>query len=185
MGKPLCASGALLRVEGAQVRHGKFAIEREQFRAVQLRKLFEALFTRPGQPDFHPAPVKPQVAVESEAQKLDRIIKTLAASSVYFDYDNFSIKPQYQDTLQQDADLLRSAPPLSIRVVGNADERGSSEYNLALGQKRAEAVRRALAAFGIADIRMETISYGKEKPRATCHEESCWAQNRRVDFANK
>lgn len=132
-----------------------------------------------------PAVSAPVAAVETEAQKLDRIVKTLASKSIYFDYDNYSIKPEYQDALKQDFELLKSAPNLSVRLEGNADERGSSEYNLALGQKRAEAVRRALVLLGVSDSKLEAISYGKERPRAECHEERCWAQNRRVDLAAK
>lgn len=116
---------------------------------------------------------------------MERVIKTLANKSVYFDYDDYSIKPQYQDLIKQNSDLLMSVPTLSITLVGNADERGSSEYNLALGQKRAESVKRILKMLGVPESRLEAISYGKEKPRATCHEEKCWAENRRVDFASE
>jgi peptidoglycan-associated lipoprotein len=125
------------------------------------------------------------VVGETDAQKMDRILKTLASKSVYFDYDNYAVKPQYTDALKQDFDLLNSAPRLSLRLEGNADERGSTEYNLALGQKRAEAVRKALVMLGVPEARLEAISYGKERLRATCHEEKCWAEDRRVDFAEK
>jgi peptidoglycan-associated lipoprotein len=74
---------------------------------------------------------------------------------------------------------------MSVRLEGNADERGSTEYNLALGQKRAEAVRHAMALLGVPEGSMEAVSYGKEKLRAKCHEEKCWAEDRRVDFAAK
>lgn len=132
-----------------------------------------------------PATSAPVAAVETEAQRLDRIVKMLASKSIYFGYDDYSIKPEYQDALKNDFELLKSMPSLSVRLEGNADERGSTEYNLALGQKRAEAVRRALILLGVADSKLEAVSYGKEKPRAECHEERCWAQNRRVDFAAK
>ena len=135
-----------------------------------------------------PAPkavASPVASAESEAQKIDRIVKALAGKSIYFDYDNYAVKPEYQDALKQDFALLKSAPALSIRLEGNADERGSTEYNLALGQKRAEAVRRALTLLGVPEARLEAISYGKEKLRATCHEEKCWAEDRRVDLAAK
>ena len=132
-----------------------------------------------------PVAAQPKVTVETDAQKRDRIAKALAAHSIFFDYDDFSINAKYQDVLKQDVDLLRSAPQMSLRLVGSADERGSSEYNLALGQKRAEAVRRALTLHGIAESRLEAVSYGKEKPRGLCHEEKCWAENRRVDMSGK
>jgi peptidoglycan-associated lipoprotein len=118
---------------------------------------------------------------ETETQRLERIIKVLGSTSIYFDYDNDAVKPDYQGLLTQDYEALRSAPKLSIRLEGNADECGSREYNLALGQKRAEDVRRALGILGLPEARVEAVSYGKEKPRAACHEETCWAENRRVD----
>ncbi len=128
---------------------------------------------------------KQTAAAETEAERLDRIAKTLAGQSLYFDYDNYAIKSEGQQTLKQDFDLLKSAPQVSLRIEGNADERGSSEYNLALGQKRAEATRRALVLLGVPEAQLEATSYGKERPRANCHEEKCWAENRRVDFATK
>ena len=131
------------------------------------------------------AAAAPAAAIETNEQKMARVIKALANKSVYFDYDDYSIKPQYQDLIKQNYELLMSAPNLPITLVGNADERGSSEYNLALGQKRAESVKRVLKMLGVAESRMEAISYGKEKPRATCHEEKCWAENRRVDFSSE
>lgn len=121
----------------------------------------------------------------SAAQSVERIVKALADKSIYFDYDDYILKPEYQLLLKEDSALLQSAPALSITVEGNADERGSHEYNLALGQKRAEAVRRALLLLGVPDARMEAISYGEERPRAACSEEKCWAENRRADIAAK
>ncbi|HEX8987216.1 MAG TPA: peptidoglycan-associated lipoprotein Pal [Rhodocyclaceae bacterium] len=122
---------------------------------------------------------------ETDAQRIDRIMKMLATNSIYFDYDNYTVKPQYAAQLKSDFEALNSMPSLALRLEGNADERGSTEYNLALGQKRAEAVRRALVMMGVPEARLEAVSYGKEKPRATCHEEKCWAEDRRVDFAQK
>jgi peptidoglycan-associated lipoprotein len=103
--------------------------------------------------------------------------------SVWFDYDVFSVKPEFDQMLQLHGKYLASNPKLTIRVEGNADERGSSEYNLALGQKRAEAVVRALKVFGVASSQVEAVSWGREKPKATGHDEAAWAQNRRVDLA--
>ena len=121
-------------------------------------------------------------ANESNEQRQQRIAKVLASKSIFFDYDDYSIKTEYQSVIEQDAHFISSTPNLMVRIEGNADERGSTEYNLALGQKRAEAVRQALQLYGVPDASVEAISYGKEKPRAECHEESCWAENRRVDF---
>ncbi len=128
---------------------------------------------------------RPMAVTESDAQRIERIVRQLAANSIYFDYNTYTIKPEYQRMLEQDFAALKTMPQVNLRLEGNADERGSREYNLALGQKRAEAVRHALALLGVPDSRMEAVSYGKEKPRATCHEEKCWAEDRRADVAVK
>jgi peptidoglycan-associated lipoprotein len=138
----------------------------------------------------NPAPAaavaaKSATTLENESAQRERILKNLAGKSIYFDYDNFSIKPEYLALLKQDYELLKAMPKLAIRLEGNADERGSTEYNLALGQKRAEAVQRALTLLGLPGAQVEAISYGKEKPRATCRDDKCFAENRRVDFADR
>lgn len=102
--------------------------------------------------------------------------------SVYFDYDLFAVKPEYTPMLELHGRYLAANSKLSIRVEGNADERGSAEYNLALGQKRAETIVRALKVFGVKEAQMEAISWGKEKPRAVGHTEAAFSQNRRVDL---
>lgn len=108
----------------------------------------------------------------------------LRQAEVLFDFDDFSVKSTYSDMLMKQAQLMKTFGADHLTLQGNGDERGSAEYNLALGQKRADAVRKALTLLGVPDSRIETISFGKEKPRAQCHEESCWAQNRRVDFVH-
>jgi len=102
--------------------------------------------------------------------------------SVYFDYDDFSVKREYAGLIERQGKYMASTPSLSARIEGNADERGSAEYNLALGQKRAEAVLKALKIYGVKDTQMEAISWGRERPMATGHDEASWAQNRRVDL---
>jgi len=124
-------------------------------------------------------------AAELEARQLKEAAEKLAVKSVYFDYDNFTIKTEYNTLLQQQADLLKRYPKLWVSLEGNTDERGNSEYNLSLGQKRAEAVRKALTLLGVPEAKIEAVSFGKEKPKADCHEEKCWSQNRRVDFSGK
>jgi peptidoglycan-associated lipoprotein len=103
--------------------------------------------------------------------------------SVFFDYDQFVVKGQYQTLIERQAKYLAANPTLTVRLEGNADERGGREYNLALGQKRAEAVARALKVYGVSDKQAEPVSFGSEKPFAQGHDEQAWAQNRRVDFA--
>lgn len=102
--------------------------------------------------------------------------------SVYFDFDNYSIKNEFNALIERQGKYLVSHPNLSIKVEGNADERGGAEYNLALGQKRADAVLRALKVYGVKESQMEAVSWGKEKPKATGHDEASWAENRRVDL---
>jgi peptidoglycan-associated lipoprotein len=106
----------------------------------------------------------------------------LAKRSIYFDFDSYAVKSDYQSLLAAHANYLKSHPQRHILIQGNTDERGTAEYNLALGQKRAEAVRRALSLLGVPDSQMEAVSLGKEKPQATGHDEDSWAQNRRADF---
>jgi peptidoglycan-associated lipoprotein len=102
--------------------------------------------------------------------------------SVYFDFDEFAIKNEYTSLIERHGKYLTSSPALAIRVEGHADERGGSEYNLALGQRRAEAVTRAMRIHGVKASQMEAISFGKERPKALGHDEAAWAQNRRVDL---
>lgn len=106
----------------------------------------------------------------------------LAKRSVYFDYDAYIVKDEYKPVVTNHADYLSNHKDHKIVIQGNTDERGSSEYNLALGQKRAEAVRKSLMAMGVASGQMEAISFGKEKPKATGSNETAWAENRRADI---
>jgi len=105
-----------------------------------------------------------------------------SARQVFFDLDQYTVKPEYQGVVQATADFLKSKPKVRIIIQGNTDERGSREYNLSLGQKRSEAVRKALGVLGIGEDRIETVSFGEEKPMAECQNESCWAKNRRADI---
>jgi len=102
--------------------------------------------------------------------------------SVFFDYDDSSIKDSDRPLLEAHASYLQRHPAAKVTVQGNADERGSREYNIALGQRRADAVKRVLTVLGAADRQIETVSFGKEKPRCVLSEESCWSENRRADL---
>lgn len=101
---------------------------------------------------------------------------------VFFDYDSADIRGDAQSTLSKDAAYLNSHPNIKVVIGGYCDERGSNEYNLALGQNRAEAAKNALVNAGVASSRIRVISYGKEKPFCTESNESCWQQNRRAGF---
>lgn len=105
-----------------------------------------------------------------------------SARQIFFDLDQYTIKPEYQDVVQAAADFLKNRSKVRVIIQGHTDERGSREYNLSLGQKRAESVRRALGVLGVGEDRIESVSFGEEKPLSECHEESCWAKNRRADI---
>jgi peptidoglycan-associated lipoprotein len=104
------------------------------------------------------------------------------ARIIYFDYDSYVIKPQFQSLLESHARFLKSNTRRKVSVEGHTDERGGREYNLALGQRRSEAVRRALGLLGVPDSQVEAVSFGKEKPVALGSDEAAWAQNRRAEI---
>lgn len=106
----------------------------------------------------------------------------LARRSVYFDFDSYVVKSEYQPVVEAHSRYLNARTNRKVIIQGNTDDRGGSEYNLALGQKRAEAVRKAMALMGVSDDQMEAVSFGKEKPRATGNNEDAWAENRRADI---
>ena len=133
------------------------------------------------QPAPQPPVAKP-VAPTPIPAHLDPKSALYTNRSIYFDYDNYAIKSEFSSVIERHGKYLASNPSLAIKVEGNADERGSAEYNLALGQKRAEAVKRALKVYGAKDSQMEAISFGKEKPKSLGHDEAAWTQNRRVDL---
>ncbi len=114
---------------------------------------------------------------------LDDPASVLAKRSVYFDLDSYIVKDEFKPVIEAHGKYLASHPNRKVIIQANTDERGGSEYNLALGQKRAEAVRRALAAAGAKDTQLEAVSFGKEKPKATGSTEAAWAENRRADLA--
>lgn len=106
----------------------------------------------------------------------------LSQRSVYFDLDRYDVKEEYRDLLMAHSQFLKQNPNFKMLIQGNTDERGSSEYNLSLGQKRSEAVRRSLSLMGVSDDQLEAVSLGKEKPRNPGHNEEAWAENRRSDM---
>jgi len=107
----------------------------------------------------------------------------LAKRSVYFDFDSYIVKDEFKPVVEAHAKYLGANKGRKIVIQGNTDERGGREYNLALGQKRAEAVRKSLSVLGVADTQMEAVSFGKEKPKAQGSDEAAWAENRRADIA--
>ena len=106
----------------------------------------------------------------------------LSKRSVYFEFDEYVVSDKYKSMVLSHARYLRENSNLNIRVQGNADERGSREYNLALGKRRADNVKRVMTLAGTPDSQIESVSYGEEKPRAVGHNEASWTENRRVDI---
>ena len=102
--------------------------------------------------------------------------------SVYFDFNEYTVQTKYQKTLSAHASYLKANPKQKIIIQGNTDERGTAEYNLALGQRRSDAVRKSLNLMGVSDDQMEAVSFGKEKPKAEGDNEAAWAENRRADI---
>lgn len=105
-----------------------------------------------------------------------------ALDTIYFDFNSDALSEQSRKTLTSNADYLQKHSDVSIRIEGNCDERGSAEYNIALGEKRAKAALKYISTLGIDDGRLSIVSYGKEKPIEQGHDESAWAKNRRDDF---
>lgn len=101
---------------------------------------------------------------------------------VYFDYDSFTLKPEARAVLERNAAHLQSNKQFKVQLEGHTDDRGGREYNLALGQKRAETVRRALTLLGVSDAQVEAVSFGKEKPAASGTDDAAYAKNRRVEI---
>ncbi|MBA4156297.1 MAG: peptidoglycan-associated lipoprotein Pal [Gemmatimonadetes bacterium] len=120
-----------------------------------------------------------QRASAAEAARVREMLTDL----IYFEYDSEQLTAETQDRLREKAAILRANPGVRLRVEGHADERGSTEYNLALGQRRAESVRTFLGGYGISEDRFNTISYGKERPLVEGTGEAAWARNRRAEFA--
>jgi peptidoglycan-associated lipoprotein len=106
----------------------------------------------------------------------------LARKVIYFDFDKSEIKPEFADLIAAHARNLSSHPNLKIKLEGNTDERGTREYNIGLGERRAQAVRRALLLQGVAESQLTTVSFGAERPAAEGDDEAAWAQNRRVEL---
>jgi peptidoglycan-associated lipoprotein len=109
----------------------------------------------------------------------------LSKKSIYFDFDSFVVKVEYQPLVEAHGKYLAANKQRKIVLEGNTDERGSREYNLALGQKRAEAVKGRLLLLGATDAQVEAVSFGKERPKASGSTEEAWAQNRRADIVYK
>ncbi len=127
-----------------------------------------------------PAPPKPTLSAEELRER--ELMKLLGQRTLYFDYDRSDIRSEFVDIIEAHARNLVKNPSKSILLEGHCDERGSREYNVGLGERRAHAVRRALLLQGVSADQVRTISYGEERPADPGHNESAWARNRRVEI---
>ena len=138
------------------------------------------------QPQLAPVNTKPAAAPaappETTTSDLDALLKGLA---VHFEFDKYDLTPDSRKRLDNLADAMRANPTAHIKVAGNADELGTEEYNLALGQKRADAVKDYLDKLGVAKTRVDTVSYGEEKPVDDRHNAAAWEANRRGDVSKE
>ncbi|GAB1233270.1 peptidoglycan-associated lipoprotein Pal [Ferrigenium sp. UT5] len=139
------------------------------------------------QTDAQAAAAAAQAATDAQAAAAaqaaaDELAALKSKSSVYFPFDIDAVQAGDREIILMHARYLAAHPAVHVQVEGNADERGSSEYNLALGQRRAENTKRALVLGGADAMQIDSVSYGEEKPRCADHNEACWAQNRRADI---
>jgi peptidoglycan-associated lipoprotein len=120
---------------------------------------------------------------QAEAQAVTAPVQETAFENIYFDFDKSDLSQDARDVLSKNANiLLKSRPDVKIQIAGNCDERGSAEYNLALGERRAKSAQQYLITLGVATDRLSIISYGKEKPAVEGNDEAAWAKNRRDEF---
>ena len=119
-----------------------------------------------------------------DARALPEVLRTgiLAERSIYFDFDRYDIRPEHRGLITAHAQFLANNPQFRVLIQGNTDERGSREYNLALGQRRADAIQNMLILLGARAAQVEAVSLGEEKPRALGQNEAAWAENRRGDI---
>ncbi len=158
---------------------GVFVTGEEISTAAGMAAFVEKIFLGPPPPppppaEVPPAAIVPPVVVPPAApEKLD---------AIYFDFDKYLVKTESRDALKRNADWLQANSDYRVRIEGNCDERGTNEYNMALGQRRADAATKYLMDLGIAKDRISAVSYGEEKPICQESNEACWSKNRRDDF---
>jgi len=165
-----CATGPTKEQEGA---------------AVEDRAAQPITALPPVKPADGSAAAKPLVTPKVGADPLTDPKNILSRRSVYFDFDSYIIKDEFKPSVAAHAKYLAQHRSAQMRIEGSADERGSREYNLALGQKRADAVKQMMQLLGASPAQIETVSFGEEKPKAMGHDEAAWAENRRADIKYK
>src|SRR4051794_28626760 len=150
---------------------------RKRDEAAQLIAQSEIPVIRP----LEPSPVEPDKLENSEKRAAD-LDNLPLQRAIYYDYDSYNVKEEYRQVLEAHSRYLLAHREVKLRIEGNCDERGSREYNLALGQRRADSIKRALALIGVPAGQIEAVSFGSEKPKATTRDEQGYAENRRSDL---
>lgn len=143
-------------------------------------KTVEAPAPEPAKPA---APEAPAVKEETVQETVKEPVLEISLQTVYFDFDSYVLSAEARDTLKKNAEWMLKNATAKVQVQGNCDERGSAEYNLALGENRAKAAVKYLGTLGVPSDRLSYISFGKEKPADPGHDEAAWTKNRRADFA--
>ncbi len=135
-------------------------------------------------PGAQPQPLgrNPTASVDPTGKKQSMLNDPLAKRSIYYDYGKYEIKDEYRGVVEMHGKYLRETPGVKILIEGNADERGSREYNIGLGQRRSDSLRKTLLVLGARENQIESVSLGEEKPLCTEHAEDCWWKNRRGDI---
>ena len=128
------------------------------------------------------AEARAKAEAEAKAKQLRQEISAFESQNIYFDYDKSELKPEAQDILTKKAAFLQANPDYNVSIAGHCDERGTNEYNLALGERRATAASKFISALGVSENRISTVSYGEERPVDTGHNEAAWSKNRRDEF---
>ena len=145
----------------------------------------ESRTSQPTQTTTNTPPTNTPVPLRSGVDPITVAGGPLSNRSVYFDYDSNAVKDEFRGLVQAHSKYLVEYTNRRIALEGNTDERGSREYNLALGQRRAESVKKIMTVLGVPESRIETVSFGEEKPKSSGHDEGAWAQNRRADIVYK
>jgi peptidoglycan-associated lipoprotein len=195
MNKVLIAVCAALLVTGCGSKGGtsqqsKAAVEqRDLFQQKDQQSADEAAKQAKVQQEAEKPVVKPladtsmtEKSLSDPASMLKDAASPLSKRSIYYDFDAYNIKGEFQTLVEAHGKFLLEHKDFKVRIEGNCDERGSREYNLALGQRRADSVKKAMTLLGVPAKQIETVSFGSEKPKALGHDEEAWAEDRRSDI---
>jgi peptidoglycan-associated lipoprotein len=150
--------------------------------AAARKKLSEEEAAAKRRAEEEAAAARKRAEAEATQKLLQDQLNAVESEKIYFDYDKADLKPEAQSILEKKAKFLLSNGSYSLTIEGNCDERGTNEYNLALGERRADAAKKFLSSLGVAESRIATISYGEEKPVDSGRDETAWAKNRRDEF---